>query len=72
MTWSGPFSGIDLDDPLEASFPVDLWRKAYATHSVATERAWSAMGLVHSSNRNALTPERVDQLTFIYFNKYLL
>jgi hypothetical protein len=36
--------------------------------SAASERAWSAMGFLHTKIRNRLKPERVQQMVFLYMN----
>lgn len=40
--------------------------------SAAAERAWSAMGAVHDLSRNRLTDDKVEKLTYIYFNERLI
>lgn len=39
------------------------------TSSAASERCWSTMGHIHDSTRNRLTDDRVEMLTYIYFNE---
>jgi hypothetical protein len=42
------------------------------TSSAASERCWSAMGNIHNTERNRLTDERIEKLTYIYFNERML
>ena len=39
--------------------------------SAAAERNWSAFSFVHSRLRNRLTPDKVEKLVYIFFNKKL-
>jgi hypothetical protein len=42
------------------------------TNSVASERAFSCMGLIGNKLRNRLSPEKVSKLSFIYMNQRAL
>jgi hypothetical protein len=53
-----------------AEFCERLWNTL--TTEVASERAFSAMKLLHSNVRNRMTPERVDKQLFIQINYRVL
>lgn len=40
--------------------------------SAASERCWSTMGHIHSDARNRLTDDKVQKLTYVYFNERML
>ena len=59
-----------LITPKLANLALRIYRTA--ANSVACERAFSAMNLLHNKFRNRTTTERMDKLLFIYINARVL